>query len=85
MLEGNTGSQPCTRHIADRHEQGQGVRDMICRNKDAQGRNIGGEVDQLGGGRGTQKIHADDAYKGKYQKRTGTRSKKPIVEPQDAA
>ena len=72
-------AQQAAQHVGHRQRQRNVPPDIALEGEQQQGRQVGGGVDQLGRGRGVQKVVAQPAHKQEHQKAAGTRAEEAVV------
>ena len=80
VFQREMGADPGAGQIADGHGQADGPENGAVAGEEGDGREVGGEIDHLGAGRGAHKVHAEDADEAENQKTAGARPEEAVVE-----
>ena len=85
MAQGHVRAQHGTQHIGNGHGHSQMPPDITLQGEQHQGGNIGCQIEQLGRGRGVQKVIAHEAHKQEDEKAASAGAEKSIIKTDDQA
>jgi hypothetical protein len=83
MFQREMGAEIGAGQVADGHGQADGPEDRAVAGEEGDGREVGGEIDHLGAGRGTNEVHAEDADEAEDQETAGARPEEAVVKADD--